>query len=64
MQMSCWKPGSSGKENFSGDKIKETSRARLSGMNPASRAKHKKLAQYDRTNNIRKLARYEEHEVT
>ena len=41
-----------------------SSRARLSGTSPASRTKCKKLAQYDRTNNIRKLAKYEEHEVT
>jgi len=33
-------------------------------MSPASQAKHKKLAQYERTNSFRKLARYEEHEVT
>ena len=41
-----------------------SSRARLSYMSPASQAKCKKLAQYERTNSIRKLARYEEHEVT
>ena len=41
-----------------------SSRARLSYMSPSSQAKHKKLAQYDRTNSIRKLARYEEYEVT
>ena len=41
-----------------------SSRARLSYMSPASQAKRKKLAQYERTNSIRKLARYEEHEVT
>ena len=40
------------------------SRARLSCKSPASQAKCKKLAQYDRTNSIRKFARYEEHEVT
>ena len=41
-----------------------SSRAKLSYMSPASQAKRKKLAQYDRTNNIRKLARYEDHEIT
>ena len=33
-------------------------------MSPASQAKRKKLAQYERTNSFRKLARYEENEVT
>ena len=41
-----------------------SSRVRLSYMSPASQAKRKKLAQYERTNSIRKLARYKEHEVT
>ena len=40
-----------------------SSRARLSYMSPASQAKRKKLAQYERTNNIRKLQKYEESEV-
>ena len=33
-------------------------------MSPASQAKQKKLTQYERTNRFRKLARYEENEVT
>jgi len=33
-------------------------------MSPANQAKHKKLVQYDRTNNIRKQTRYEDHHVT
>ena len=41
-----------------------SSQARLSFMSPASQAKRKKLAQYERTNSFRKLARYEENEVT
>ena len=41
-----------------------SSRARLSYMSPASQTKRRKLAQYERTNNLRKLARYEENEVT
>jgi len=41
-----------------------SSRARLTYMSPASQAKRKKLAQYDRTNNIRKLTRFEDHDVT
>jgi len=41
-----------------------SSRARLSFMSPASQAKRKKLAQYERTSNIRKLAKYEANEVT
>ena len=41
-----------------------SSRARLSYMSPASQAKRKKLAQYERTSNIRKLKKYEESEVT
>ena len=40
-----------------------SSRARTSYMSPASKAKRRKLAQYERTNNIRKLARYEEHDI-
>ena len=41
-----------------------SSRARLSYMSPASQAKRKKLAQYERTSNIRKLKKYEDNEVT
>ena len=41
-----------------------SSQARLSYMSPASQAKWKKLAQYERTSNIRKLKKYEESEVT
>ena len=41
-----------------------SSQARLSFMSPASQVKWKKLAQYERTNSFRKLARYEENEVT
>ena len=33
-------------------------------MSPASQEKHKKLAQFERTNSIRKLTRYEENEIT
>ena len=33
-------------------------------MSPASQAKWKKLAQYERTSNIRKLKKYEDNEVT
>ena len=40
-----------------------SSRARLSYMSPDSRAKRRKLAQYERTSNIRKLAKYEENEI-
>jgi len=40
-----------------------SSRARLSHMSPDSQAKRKTLAQYERTNNVRKLQRYEESEV-
>ena len=40
-----------------------SSQARMSYMSPASQAKRRKLAQYERTNNIRKLARYEEREI-
>ncbi|XP_065894808.1 uncharacterized protein [Dysidea avara] len=40
-----------------------SSRARMSYMSPASQAKRRKLAQYERTSNIRKLARYEENEI-
>ena len=40
-----------------------SSRARTSYMSPASKAKRRKLAQYERTNNIRKLAQFEEHEI-
>jgi len=32
-------------------------------MSPASRAKRKTLAQYERTSNIRKLEKYEENDV-
>ena len=32
-------------------------------MSPHSQQKHKKLAQYQRTNNIRKLKKYEDSEV-
>ena len=42
---------------------KPSSRARLSYMSPASQLKRKTLAQYERTNNIRKLQKYEESEV-
>ena len=42
---------------------KLSSRARLSYMSPASQLKCKTLAQYERTNNIRKLQKYEESEV-
>ena len=41
-----------------------SSRARLSYMSPVSQAKRKKLAQYERTSNIRKLKKYEDNEVT
>jgi len=40
-----------------------SSRARMSHMSPASQAKRRKLAQYERTSNIRKLARYKESEI-
>ena len=40
-----------------------SSRARMSYMSPASQAKRRKLAQYERTSNIRKLAQYEENEI-
>ena len=43
---------------------KPSSRARLSYMSPASQAKRRTLAQYERTNNIQKLQKYEESEVT
>ena len=33
-------------------------------MSPVSQAKRKKLAQYERTSNIRKLKKYEDNEVT
>ena len=33
-------------------------------MSPASQAKQKKLAQYERTSNIRKFKKYEDNEVT
>ena len=33
-------------------------------MSPASQAKRKKLAQYERPSNIRKLKNYEDSEVT
>lgn len=33
-------------------------------MSPASQAKRKKLAQYERTSNIRKLANHEENEIS
>ena len=33
-------------------------------MSPTSQAKRKKLAQYERTSNIRKLKKYEHNEVT
>ena len=40
-----------------------SSRAKLSYMSPASQAKRKKLTQYERTSDIRKLANLEEDEV-
>lgn len=40
-----------------------SSRARMSYMSPASQTKRRKLAQYERTSNIRKLQKYEENEV-
>ena len=40
-----------------------SSKARLSYMSPASQAKRKQLAQYERTNSIRKLAMYEDSEI-
>ena len=43
---------------------KPSSRARLSYMSPASQAKRKKLAQYERTSTMRKLANYESSEIT
>ena len=39
------------------------SKARLSYMSPTSQAKWKQLAQYKRTNSIRKLAMYEDSEI-
>ena len=39
------------------------SRARLQHMSPHSQQKRKKLAQYQRTNNIRKLKKYEDSEI-
>ena len=40
-----------------------SSRARLQYMSPASQKKHKLYTQYERTNNIRKLSKYEESKV-
>ena len=40
-----------------------SSTARLSYMSPASQAKRKKPAQYERTNSIRKLSNYEDSEM-
>jgi len=42
---------------------KTSSKARLSYISPESRAKRKTLAQFERTNSIRKLQKYEENEV-
>ena len=40
-----------------------SSRARLQHMSPNSQQKRKKLAQYQRTNNICKLKKYEDSEI-
>ena len=40
-----------------------SSRAKLSYMSAANQAKHKKLTQYERTSDIRKLANLEEDEI-
>ena len=40
-----------------------SSKARLSYMSPASQGKRKKLAQYERTNTMRKLSKYEDSEI-
>ena len=40
-----------------------SSKAKLSCMSPASRARRKRLAQYERTNHIRKLNSFEDSEV-
>ena len=40
-----------------------SSKARLSYMSPASREKRKKLTQYERTNTMRKLSKYEDSKI-